>query len=491
MRPRVKLPAWARASEGDSSEVTLVGAFIFHFFIIIRYPSLAWADEIFQTVEQGHRLAFGYGVVPWEFRDGIRSWVLPGALAGVMRLTAFLGKGSAGYLLGLHLFLAVCSVFPVAYAMAWARRAKLPYPWLAGIVTAAWFELVFFSGKALTEVFAGYAIAAALYYSVFAREESQRRATLLAGIAWGFAVGFRVHLAPAALVAMIWVCRKDLPRWRDLMAGFAGVIVAFGLLDWATWSYPFQSFFLNFWVNVVEGKAASFGVRPPWEYAVSMALVWSWAAIPLLGLAWPAFKRWPILGITAAVIFLTHSAIGHKEYRFLMPLLVIVVIAAALGLLELLKTKRQLGLAACGILMLGSIDGARRFDWNDLAPRPPPGRPPESMWTFRGATLTSFAFLSTNDAVCGVGAVGIGWGWTGGYSHLHKNVPLFDIRSDEELAANTPFFNAMVASRDNGEKIAVYEKQTCWAELCFYLRPGPCQAPADYNINSWLELQGR
>ena len=43
-----------------------------------------WAshpDEIYQTQEQAHRLVYGYGIVPWEFRDGVRSWILPGLLA--------------------------------------------------------------------------------------------------------------------------------------------------------------------------------------------------------------------------------------------------------------------------------------------------------------------------------------------------------------------------------------------------------------------------
>ncbi|MBS1153705.1 MAG: Alg9 family protein mannosyltransferase, partial [Myxococcaceae bacterium] len=265
-RGAVQLPAWARPSEKEAGDLTVYGAILFHFVVMTAWPTLAWADEIFQTIEQGHRLAFGYGVVPWEFRDGIRSWVLPGILGGVMRATEFLGSGSAGYLLGLRVFLSCCSAAPVMAAIAWARREKLPYPWLAGLATAVWFELVFFSGKALTEVFAAYAIPVALYYSVVVREEGQRRAALLAGLWWGLAVGFRLHLGLAAVVAIVWTCRKDLQRWRPVLLGFFGVIFAFGLVDWVSWTWPFQSFFMNFWVNVVRGKAATFGVSPPWEY---------------------------------------------------------------------------------------------------------------------------------------------------------------------------------------------------------------------------------
>ena len=42
-------------------------------FFASAYPTLLWSDEIFQTLEQAHRLVFGYGIVPWEFRAGARS----------------------------------------------------------------------------------------------------------------------------------------------------------------------------------------------------------------------------------------------------------------------------------------------------------------------------------------------------------------------------------------------------------------------------------
>ena len=34
-------------------------------------------DELFQYLEQSHRIVFGYGFVPWEFREFIRSWLIP------------------------------------------------------------------------------------------------------------------------------------------------------------------------------------------------------------------------------------------------------------------------------------------------------------------------------------------------------------------------------------------------------------------------------
>ena len=46
----------------------------------LRFPTMDHADEIFQTLEPAHHLAYGYGVVSWEWRQGVapgycpRSW---------------------------------------------------------------------------------------------------------------------------------------------------------------------------------------------------------------------------------------------------------------------------------------------------------------------------------------------------------------------------------------------------------------------------------
>jgi hypothetical protein len=58
--------------------------------VIWLLPSLHHPDETFQLFEQGHHIAFGYGISPWEFREGIRSLVLPSALAGIFRIASLI-----------------------------------------------------------------------------------------------------------------------------------------------------------------------------------------------------------------------------------------------------------------------------------------------------------------------------------------------------------------------------------------------------------------
>ena len=51
-------------------------------------------DEIYQYVEQAHRLAvFGWGFGPWEFQHGARSWLIAGAIAPILKACALVGLG--------------------------------------------------------------------------------------------------------------------------------------------------------------------------------------------------------------------------------------------------------------------------------------------------------------------------------------------------------------------------------------------------------------
>ena len=43
-----------------------------------------WPDEVFQSIEPAHRMAFGYSMVAWEFVVGARNVLLPGAIALVL-----------------------------------------------------------------------------------------------------------------------------------------------------------------------------------------------------------------------------------------------------------------------------------------------------------------------------------------------------------------------------------------------------------------------
>jgi hypothetical protein len=40
----------------------------------LKFPTVDSPDEILETQEPAHHLAYGYSVVAWEWRQGARSW---------------------------------------------------------------------------------------------------------------------------------------------------------------------------------------------------------------------------------------------------------------------------------------------------------------------------------------------------------------------------------------------------------------------------------
>ncbi|MEO5641299.1 MAG: mannosyltransferase, partial [Sphingomicrobium sp.] len=69
-------------------------------------------DETIQYLEQAHRLDFGYGIVPWEFRYFIRSWLIPLLLAGPMALGERIDPGGTLYLILPRLLVALFNLSP-------------------------------------------------------------------------------------------------------------------------------------------------------------------------------------------------------------------------------------------------------------------------------------------------------------------------------------------------------------------------------------------
>src|ERR1700730_15720126 len=124
---------------------------------IVFVPSLNWGDEIFQATEQAHRLVYGYGLVPWEFQLGMRSWLLPGTVAGVMQLARLVGDGPEIYLPVIAAAFGLLASMPVVCCFLWARRW---YGLAAAFAGAAFVamapELVYFGARTFTETVAAH-----------------------------------------------------------------------------------------------------------------------------------------------------------------------------------------------------------------------------------------------------------------------------------------------------------------------------------------------
>jgi GPI mannosyltransferase 3 len=281
---------------------------------VLVLPSLNWDDEIFQATEPAHRLVFGYGIVVWEFQLGMRSWILTGTIAGLMHLSRLIGDGPAYYLPLIATALTLLASAPVLCCFLWARRWYGPVPALVGgIVVAVAPELVYFGGRALTEVVAAHVLIIGCWLLDPGYATASRRRLFAAGLLFGLVCLLRIQLAPAVAIIMLWPLRRE---WRmKLPAVLAGALVAItagAILDWGTLGYPLASLGRSLLYNLVYGVGSEFGTWPWAYYLLIETIIWPPALVLALAAVFGA-RRLPAMLIAAVVIVAIHSAIPHKE----------------------------------------------------------------------------------------------------------------------------------------------------------------------------------
>ena len=447
---------------------------------VLFLPGLNWDDEIFQATEPAHRLVFGYGIVAWEFQLGMRSWILPGTIAGLMQLSRLIGDGPAYYLPLIATALALLASAPVLCCFLWARRWYGPVPSLAGgIVVAVAPELVYFGGRALTEVVAAHILIIGCWLLDPGYATASRRRLFAAGLLFGLVCLLRIQLAPAVAIIMLW------PLWREwrikLAAVLAGALVAIAagaMLDWATLGYPLASLGRSLLYNLVYGVGSEFGTWP-WAYYLFLeAIIWP-PALVLALLAVFGARRLPALLIAAVVIVAIHSAIPHKEYRFIYPAAVLLTVLAGIGAAQLVEWGARAfagrGVRA-GIAIAASTAVVLAY-WGLTALQ---------VWTsdaFAGLrhrghdNLVAESFAARLPALCGLGLYGStpGFDWTvyGGYTYLHHPVPMYSPRDAVDLAATAPAFDTLLYTAAPPPELG-FATLACFGKTCVARRPGGC-----------------
>ena len=320
-------------------------------------------DEVYQTLEPAFYRVHGYGVLAWEWRQGLRNWAVPLLLSGLFRLAGACGLSNPWTLRGLvGVPLALLHAAALLAAFRLGKRQSRLGGWTAllalGLLPLAWA----YAGRTLSEPLSADLLVLAA--DALSRPAAPSRAPFWGGLALGLAVVARYGSAPAVLAALLWLlaCR----RWRALLLCLAGGAVAaalLGALDAWSWGEPFLSLMAWTRFNVLsDGAVRAFGEAPPSFYSpLLLAFVpfWVW---PLLayGLLRPAPGA-PRVGVALAMASVALAALlrtPHKEERFLYPVVVLLVLAAAPALGRLLDALPRaaalpVGGVALGLSLLG------------------------------------------------------------------------------------------------------------------------------------------
>ena len=331
------------------------------------------SDEHYQIVEfVGHKLGkTPASELPWEFGARIRPWFQPAIYYAAAKVLVGLGIENpftlaTGFraISGLCCWAAVTALMLAAGVLFPDDRRRRPAVVLLALLWLIPYLAVRTSGESLSGSFLTLGLAAILLGSAavpcsaasgeiasagaagsLPANSDRRRfpvATMLvAGFCFGLAFEFRFQTAIATLGVMAWVLCFSGEGWRPTLGKLAlmcsaGIVpLAVGtLLD--RWGYgewtcvPWNLFY----VDLVRGVHNKFGVSPAWWYLTALAanplapitLLWVGAML----VTWFRHPR-HILTWTTLPFCVVHSLIGHKELRFLFPLVLPATLAFVLA----------------------------------------------------------------------------------------------------------------------------------------------------------------
>jgi GPI mannosyltransferase 3 len=472
-------------ARGIRFAVILLVAAVPRIWAAVWDQGIFWPDEIFQTTEPAHHFAFGYGYVAWEFQEGARSWLFPGAIGLWWKLLVALGVTAAPVLIiSAKLGMVALGLVGIYASMRIAEKLAGPEAAvICGIFSAAFPPSIVYGSRCMTEMASGPLIAVAALLAF----DRSRAKLIVAGCLAGLAIHLRFQNGLITVGLLAWLLAQR--RWPD--AGFyalgATVIgLAGGLLDLFTWGTAFHSFIANVRFNLIEGRSAEYGVAPLSYY---LGVFWSAVGVSALAVAiglGAAARRATGLLVIVLVYTAAHTAVAHKEFRFLMPIVPLVLGLTGAGLAVFInlifsrpkagrKVRTQAVRPVAWILagVLAAAMGWRTVNasFEDFGQYDGPLLGPQPLWHYGEAVNRLFWKAGERADLCGLAVVAYAPLWSGGYTYLHRDVPILWMMSVEKDAAN--YVVAPVEFPLSPE----YSVIETIGDARLARRPGSCSAP--------------
>jgi hypothetical protein len=446
-----------RVRQGIRTEhVVLAGMFFLGLALRIWYAhgnySIVFPDEFHQSTEQAHRLVYGYGLIPWEFEEGARSWAWPALLAVLLQLTDLLGMNDPEQYTDVvrgGLVLASASVIPAVYLLARVYGAER-VPALAGAALAAFTSpFVYFSHRAFSETASLLPVTLGFAVAVGAtdrwRDHPRARELLWAGaLLLGLSVHLRLQNALFCFgLLFVLVVRRHWRATYHALLAFSVAAFALAITDLVIWGEPFSSAREYVEFQVSQGSAYNWGATGLEGFARAFFAIAAVTAVLGFGAALIPW-RWPSLFIVTAGSLLFYSLVGHKELRYLLPTLPFVCALAAVGLSALTSsvTSRVAVVSAAAVAALAFASGLRT-----------PERP-----EYYGDVNELVMVAGRQSDICGLFVEPADLAWTGGYYLFHRRVPLY---GGEDNAPGSPRYYNYAIRNTGGDPTLTKTRASC------------------------------
>jgi phosphatidylinositol glycan class B len=463
------------------------------------WPNFHHPDEIFQYLEPAWRMLGHDSIVSWEWRYGMRGWLLPTVMAGPVAIGDWLVPGGMGAFVLPRLLAATASLSIVVSAWAFGARVSRTHANVAGFVAAIWFEFVYFAPHTLGEPLATATLLPAAM--LLTRAMPSPRDLMGGGALLALTILFRFQYAPAVATLAVGACWRHWARMVPMTIGGVAVLAASAIVDAAHGAVPFAWLIANVQQNLLYNRAAEFGVTPVTTYINSFWYMWSIAIVPLLFAIARGWRHAPVLAWAACVNIGFHSLIGHKEYRFIFLSVTLLVIIAALGSVDwiaALRSRPTWRRWAVAMIAGGWVCVSTALAMRGLMP---------DYW-MRGigaAKLT--AELRAGPQMCGLALYDTPFVQLPGRDRLAGHAPLFALFPTDPLAAGrlaaiapkaSAAFNRILARHAMQKELPPnFTPRGCasvgGAEVCIFARDGGCDANAasSFEINEVLTRADR
>jgi phosphatidylinositol glycan class B len=317
-------------------------------FIVLAVMLLATAwtsygyfelDEHFQIIEfAGSKL----GIVPiqnlpWEYKAEIRPWLQPTLFIGICKLLRFGGiEDRFVWTFIFRLCCAICGFFSMLsiyrLGIAWFpdKQIQRRHLWLCTTLGFLPFLFVRTSSESLSASCFAIGVSVLLRYFNHSNPVEPAipyRIWLFSGLMLGLAFEFRYQIIIMVGGLGLWLLLSVKAKWKSISIASIGFLIVFwiGFLadryGYGKWTFPFYQYFR---INLLERKTADFGTDPFFAYLyLPLANFFAPILLVLLIFLFVFWARKPghVLFWITLPFFLFHCFIGHKEERFLIPLI--------------------------------------------------------------------------------------------------------------------------------------------------------------------------
>ncbi|XAR51226.1 Dolichyl-P-Man:Man(6)GlcNAc(2)-PP-dolichol alpha-1,2-mannosyltransferase [Bertholletia excelsa] len=296
-------------------------------------------DEHWQSLEVAHHVAFGYGHLTWEWKKGIRSYLHPLVFVLLYKVLALLHLDTPWFMIRAPRLLQ--SVFSAVGDLYLYKLSHVVFgndvaQWALFSQLTNWFMFFCFV-RTLSNSLETILTLVGLYYWPCIRSSSKGPSV---SRKWGvFIAGLACAIRPTSAITWAYIGILELLLTRDKLKFIFGEVIPIGVLV-VTLACLLDRFMYGSWVvvplnflkfNFLSSGGDYYGTHK-WHWYFTQGfpvMLFTFLPFSITGII--LSKQWKLSGLIAWVLGL-YSVLGHKEFRFVLPVLPIALIFSGYSL---------------------------------------------------------------------------------------------------------------------------------------------------------------